>query len=295
MTSLNFPPILFVLREMNLSETAFVTSTETPGTFGLRWFTPSAEVALCGHATIASTAALAAHPRYAEFKAYHFNTKSGQLVSRKVARSDGSEAYELDFPATVPEEIVGALDDDSYIAPLKVAVGDHFPKLKKVWKSRFDVVIQVDLDEGEHLGDWAVDIGGFVSLRCSLYIVYKVLIAQQPVLILVLYQLKVPGRGVALTTALDPSPNDGPQAPLFHSRFFAPSTGVPEDPVCGSLHCALAPLYSKFLGKPPGTEMFATHGGPRQGGLSVVWDESKGRVFLRGQAVNMASGTMRLP
>lgn len=169
MTSLNFPPILFVLREMNLSETAFVTSTETPGTFGLRWFTPSAEVALCGHATIASTAALAAHPRYAEFKAYHFNTKSGQLVSRKVARPDGSEAYELDFPATVPEEIVGALDDDNYIAPLKVAVGDHFPKLKKVWKSRFDVVIQVDLDEGEHLGDWAVDIGGFVSLRWSLY------------------------------------------------------------------------------------------------------------------------------
>lgn len=279
---------------MNLSETAFITTTKTPGTFGLRWFTPTAEVALCGHATIASTAALAAHPRYSDFVEYHFTTKSGALISRKVTRSDGSQAYELNFPATVPEEVVGALDDESFIAPLKVAVGTNFPKLKRVWKSRFDVVVQVETDKDEHLGDWPVDIGGFVS-TASVYAgsLFMTVDVETGFLLSLLQQLNVPGRGVALTTKLATS--DDPQAPSFHSRFFAPSTGVPEDPVCGSLHCALAPLYIKHLDKAPGTELFATHGGPRRGGLSVVWDEENSRVYLRGQAVTMATGQMRLP
>jgi PhzF family phenazine biosynthesis protein len=39
-----------IAMEMNLSETAFVERTETPGVFGLRWFTPTLEIDLCGHA-----------------------------------------------------------------------------------------------------------------------------------------------------------------------------------------------------------------------------------------------------
>jgi len=42
-----------VAREMNLSETAFLIRQDDG--FGLRWFTPAVEVALCGHATLAST------------------------------------------------------------------------------------------------------------------------------------------------------------------------------------------------------------------------------------------------
>lgn len=53
----------------------------------------------------------------------------------------------------------------------------------------------------------------------------------------------------------------------------------------GSLHCTLAPLYTKKLNLSPGTEIFATHGGPRRGEISVVWDADRKRVLLRGRAV----------
>ena len=46
-----------IAREMNLSETAFLHRQGT-GDYDLRWFTPTVEVALCGHATLASTHAL---------------------------------------------------------------------------------------------------------------------------------------------------------------------------------------------------------------------------------------------
>ena len=43
-----------VAAEMNLSETAFLRPQGDAGRYGLRWFTPAVEVALCGHATLAS-------------------------------------------------------------------------------------------------------------------------------------------------------------------------------------------------------------------------------------------------
>ncbi len=87
-----------VAMEMNLSETAFVVRRED-GDFDLRWFTPTVEVALCGHATLATshilweTGVLKPH----EIARYH--TQSGLLQARLV---DG--LIELDFPATPPED-----------------------------------------------------------------------------------------------------------------------------------------------------------------------------------------------
>jgi PhzF family phenazine biosynthesis protein len=82
--------------EMNLSETAFVAPAGD--VFGLRWFTPLAEVDLCGHATLASAHALweagAAPPGEIAF-----STRSGIL--RAASTADG---IELDFPAKPPAE-----------------------------------------------------------------------------------------------------------------------------------------------------------------------------------------------
>ena len=47
--------------ELGIAETAFVTPTDAPGTFDLRWFSPLVEIDLCGHATLASAHALRAH------------------------------------------------------------------------------------------------------------------------------------------------------------------------------------------------------------------------------------------
>ncbi|HTT68710.1 MAG TPA: PhzF family phenazine biosynthesis protein [Gemmatimonadales bacterium] len=81
-----------VAREMNLSETAFL-SAETDG-FALRWFTPAAEVALCGHATLASAHHLWESGAAAEAEPLRFHTKSGVLTATR-----RGAWIELDFPA----------------------------------------------------------------------------------------------------------------------------------------------------------------------------------------------------
>jgi PhzF family phenazine biosynthesis protein len=81
-----------VAREMNLSETAFLEPDG--GAFSLRWFTPSAEVDLCGHATLASAHALWENGVLQKNESAKFQTKSGTLTCRR----DG-EWIEMDFPA----------------------------------------------------------------------------------------------------------------------------------------------------------------------------------------------------
>ncbi|ATY16825.1 PhzF family phenazine biosynthesis protein [Amycolatopsis sp. AA4] len=79
-----------VAAEMKHSETAFVVNSGE-GAKSLRWFTPTAEVALCGHATIAVTHVLGGHQVY--------DTLSGRLTCTK---ADGW--IEMDFPADPPVE-----------------------------------------------------------------------------------------------------------------------------------------------------------------------------------------------
>ena len=69
-----------VAMEMNLAETAFVHPIE--GGWSLRWFTPTVEVDLCGHATIAATHALLETGRLRDNETARFNTKSGWLGAR---------------------------------------------------------------------------------------------------------------------------------------------------------------------------------------------------------------------
>jgi PhzF family phenazine biosynthesis protein len=91
--------------EFNLSETAFVTvdkqlkfdSTQNYVSFGLRWFTPTDEVKLCGHATLASALVLYANPELVpeHINEIRFSTLSGILAARRL--SDSSK-IELEFP-----------------------------------------------------------------------------------------------------------------------------------------------------------------------------------------------------
>lgn len=77
--------------EMNLSETAFLYPIE--GGYSLRWFTPTLEVDLCGHATLASAHVLWSEGHLAENEVAKFQTKSGWLSARKQA-----DWIEMDFP-----------------------------------------------------------------------------------------------------------------------------------------------------------------------------------------------------
>jgi len=81
-----------VAAEMNLSETAFLHPAEDG--YGLRWFTPTTEVDLCGHATLASSHVLAERGELPEGVQVPYHTRSGLLTAR---RSHG--LIQLDFPA----------------------------------------------------------------------------------------------------------------------------------------------------------------------------------------------------
>jgi PhzF family phenazine biosynthesis protein len=92
---------------------------------------------------------------------------------------------------------------------------------------------------------------------------------------------KLPVRGVIVTARSDSPDYD------FISRFFAPGSGIDEDPVTGSAHCCLGPYWSKRLGK---TEFLAYQASPRGGVVRVRC--SGDRVYLGGQAVTVLRGEL---
>ncbi len=85
-----------VAREMNLSETAFLTPRD--GGYHLRWLTPAVEVDLCGHATLASAHVLWEDGHLAQGEQARFHTRSGLLLAARCG-----DWIELDFPAKAGE------------------------------------------------------------------------------------------------------------------------------------------------------------------------------------------------
>ncbi|MBI1357239.1 MAG: PhzF family phenazine biosynthesis isomerase [Acidobacteria bacterium] len=92
-----------------------------------------------------------------------------------------------------------------------------------------------------------------------------------------------PVRGV-MVTAPGAAPYD------FVSRFFAPGSGIDEDPVTGSAHCALAPYWTGKLGK---AEMLGFQASARGGAVRVRPEGD--RVVLAGRAMTVVQGELRTP
>ena len=224
-----------VAAEMNLSETAFLLRRED-GDYSLRWFTPAVEVALCGHATLAS-----AHALYEEhgLTSARFHTKSGLLAAERVS----DKLIELDFPAT-PEQRSdapkGLLESLGIAAPLYVG------------RNKFDYIIEVASEDEVRALD-----PDHAQLR------------------------HIPARGIIVTSRSASGDFD------FVSRFFAPGSGIDEDPVTGSAHCCLTPYWSAKLGK---NEMTAYQASRRGGVLHVRL--AGDRVKLAGEAVTVLRGEL---
>ncbi|HYO83033.1 MAG TPA: PhzF family phenazine biosynthesis protein [Bryobacteraceae bacterium] len=222
--------------ENNLAETAFFVPDGPDGKFHIRWFTPTTEVDLCGHATLAS--AWVVMNRVAPgLQHVTFDSRSGPLT---VSRED--DLYALDFPArpgrriTPPEELVRALGREP----------------EEVWKAR-DLMCVFN-SEGQ-VRDIAPDMTKLATLDTFAVIV------------------SAPGTDVD-----------------FVSRFFAPSRGVPEDPVTGSAHCTLIPYWAETLGKQTlRARQISSRGGE-------LFCELKGdRVKIAGNAALYCTGTIHLP
>lgn len=119
-----------VAQEMNLSETAFLYR-QGDG-FNLRWFTPTVEVDLCGHATLASAHVLWEAGHLKANERARFYTRSGLLTAERKGNW-----IELDFPAEPEEQVT---------APPELARALGVP-LQYVGKNRFDYLVEVDSEE----------------------------------------------------------------------------------------------------------------------------------------------------
>lgn len=224
-----------VAAEMNLSETAFVRPVDDR--FELRWFTPTVEVELCGHATLASAHALWSVGVVGRQTPIRFQTKSGELICTRQG-----ESIELDFPATPATEAEPPPGLLEALGVEPVFVG----------RSKFDKFVLVESEPVVRALR-----PDFERLR------------------------QIPARGVIVTSASEDPRFD------FVSRYFAPAAGIDEDPVTGSAHCCLGPLWSERLGK---TRMTAFQASARGGTvrLRIAGD----RVFLSGQAVTVFDGRL---
>ena len=122
-----------VAREMNLSETAFlVRRRDDDDGFDLRWFTPAVEVALCGHATLASAHVLWEAEHLGPDEQARFHTKSGLLTARRL-----NSWIELDFPAEPPVSVEAP-------AELVAALG---VEPRWVGRNRFDYLVEVPSED----------------------------------------------------------------------------------------------------------------------------------------------------
>jgi PhzF family phenazine biosynthesis protein len=199
-----------VAREMNLSETAFLTRREGRGSasYDLRWFTPTVEVDLCGHATLASAHVLWEEGHVGPGEKVSFHTRSGVLTAER--REIGGEAWiEMDFPAMRIRPRRGATDALSNALSAR-------PRYVGAYGS--DYLVEVESEAV--LRRLSPDFGLLKTL---------------------------PVRGVAVTSS--PGASTKAKGYDFVSRFFGPKVGVDEDPATGSSHCGLGPFWGRRLGK----------------------------------------------
>lgn len=220
-----------IAAENNLAETAFAVKRATD--YEIRWFTPTTEVALCGHATLATAYVLFHYYKYQNDKLLFYSRQSGQLSVSK-----NKDMLTLDFPKDVIKKVT---------APQGII--DAFGKKPlEVYKGKTDYLLvyqsQKDIEESDP----------------NLHLLKK-----------------SDARGVIIT-----APGDEVD---FVSRFFAPGSGVDEDPVTGSAHTTLTPFWSQKLGK---STMRAEQLSKRKGEL--LCENAGDRVKISGKAVPYLTG-----
>lgn len=233
-----------IAAENNVAETAFIVP-DGDARWQLRWFTPTIEVPLCGHATLAAAHYLYAHGGFDGEQITFVTRQSGELYVSRLA--DGR--LEMDFPAPeiepmeISEGVVAALG----ARPIEMISG---PFCAAIFDTAQDVVdLKPDLKALAVLG-----VGGVWGL----------------------------GNFGCLSV-------DGPDGIDVTSRFFAPGSGIDEDPATGSWHCMIAAIMGPRLGR--ALNCFQAY--PGRGakiGCELIGD----RVKLRGHSVTVIEGVFRL-
>jgi len=193
--------------EMNLSETAIVWP-DGDG-WRLRWFTPTVEVDLCGHATLATAHILLETGAADPATAILFKTLGGELTARKT-----DAGIEMDFPAEPAVELPSGDIPEGFLQALRLSEPP-----RAIGRSRLDMLVEL-IDEAA-VRALTPDISAVAELD-----VRGVIVTSRA------------GTATAESIGVD-----------FVSRYFAPAVGVAEDPVTGSAHCTLGPWWASRLGR----------------------------------------------
>ncbi|UFH53073.1 PhzF family phenazine biosynthesis protein [Spirosoma sp. KNUC1025] len=200
-----------IASENNLAETAFYVKTDEEDTYHIRWFTPTTEVDLCGHATLATGYVIFFLENQGidnhETDQIYFNSRSGQL---KVCRGEDGWMT-LDFPVDKVQK--------ANLQPPALVASVH-EKPVAIYKGKTDYMLVYETQEQIE--------------------------ALQPDL---REMSTVPARGIIVTAPGRPSTSESEVCVDFVSRFFGPQTGIDEDPVTGSAHTTLVPYWAERLGK----------------------------------------------
>eukprot|EP00057_Strongylocentrotus_purpuratus_P022918 XP_011677392.1 PREDICTED: phenazine biosynthesis-like domain-containing protein [Strongylocentrotus purpuratus] len=253
-----------IAMEMNLSETAYVHPAKTGETFqdasefNLRWFTPTNEVNLCGHATMATATVIfrALGNQGSELK---FNTLSGQLVAKR----DG-QLITLDLPLNpcgpqVPQGLDGLIQE--VIGSLTVQEIKYSPGSCKLLLRLKDDIRRASLE------GLTPNIGKFMSHHNNGEV-----------------------KGVIVTVKANGEVNEDGTPYDFFSRYFAPWNGIPEDPVTGAAHTVLSDYWSRILGK---QELFARQCSKRGGDVRIRL-LGNNRVEVAGKAALVIQGKINI-
>jgi PhzF family phenazine biosynthesis protein len=260
-----------VAREMNLSETAFLVPRGEG--FDLRWFTPTVEVDLCGHATLGSAHVLWETKTIAPDRPARFHTKSGLLTCTR----DG-ERIAMDFPAKIAVE---AAPPPELVRALGV-------------RARF---------AGNNKMDWLVEVESEAMVRAlKPDLALLKTIPVRGVIVTARAGDKTRNNDSTRTNDSTPTKHTARTGNAarstsnaasdqsnydFVSRFFAPRAGVDEDPVTGSAHCCLAPYWGTKLEK---KELVGWQASARGGEVRMKW--SGERVELSGHAITIVRGEL---
>jgi PhzF family phenazine biosynthesis protein len=248
-----------IAKEMNLSETAFISNTNKAD-YRLQWFTPTKEVELCGHATIASLHYLFENGIISENQTIRFETLSGIL---KCSISSGK--YLMQIPIPELNEFDGCKEE------VLDALG-----IERVDVCDLPFII---LNNG-YL---------FIAVK-SLNVLWNI----KPDL-KTLKQLSVDKKEFFDVTVFTTQTVDKDSS--AHLRFFAPYHGIDEDPVTGSACGPMLPVLQKLalLNNYINDSFIQLEQGAvleRNGRVSVKYNSNLNELYIAGNAITILKGKM---
>jgi len=249
-----------IAKEMNLAETAFLSKSDKAD-FHLQWFTPTVQVELCGHATIASLHFLKEHSLLKNGQTITFDTRSGILKCK--------------------------MEDDKYFMQIPLyAMQNYEGKTKDIFSA-----LRISED------NLAQNIPMVLLENTNLYVCIKSLEDLKNVSpnfkdLIKISEMNKKISGFALFT-LDTIE----ETSFTHSRYFAPYWGIDEDPVTGSMNGPLLPVLKHLnliTEEQMENNLIFEQGDfmDRSGRVGVKFYPTENELYISGDAVTVIKGEL---